>query len=112
MPDPRGARRLAPFDCEVNFKKTTIKIPIKIEEPSDYRPGTHKARLVEKIVWLVEIIIPKNLISDIRTGSIELEDEEIDLEELDDAYQQDLGQEQYQNDNQAQNAQDQLQQPT
>jgi hypothetical protein len=26
MPDPRGARRLLPFDCEVKFKKTTIKI--------------------------------------------------------------------------------------
>ena len=33
MPDPRGARRLLPFDCEVKFKKTRIKIPVKIEEP-------------------------------------------------------------------------------
>ena len=39
MPDPRGARRLLPFDCEVKFKKTTMKIPMKIEDPSDYRPG-------------------------------------------------------------------------
>ena len=111
MPDPRGARRLLPFDCEVNFKKTTIKIPIKITEPSDYKAGTHKARIVEKPVWLVEIIMPKNLISDIRTGSIELEDEEIDLEDLDDAYEQDLDQEQYKDDEQADNAQQNLQQP-
>jgi hypothetical protein len=110
MPDPRGAKRLLPFDCEVNWKKTTIKIPIKVDEPSDYKPGTHKARLVEKKVWLVEIVMPKNLISDIRTGSIELEDEEIDLQDLDDAYEQDLDQDQYQNQEQAQNAQSQLQQ--
>lgn len=112
MPDPRGARRLLPFDCDVKFKKTTIKIPIKVDEPSDYMPGTHTARLVEKKVWLVEITMPKNLISDIRTGSIELEDQEIDLEDLDSAYQEDLDGEQYQNDEQAQNAQQSIQQPT
>jgi hypothetical protein len=111
MPDPRGARRLLPFDCDVKFKKTTIKIPIKVEQPADYMPGTHTARLVEKKVWLVEIVMPKDLISDIRTGSLELEDEEIDLEDLDSAYQEDLDQEQYQSDESAQNAQQSIQQP-
>ena len=111
MPDPRGARRLLPFDCDVKFKKTTIKIPIKVEQPADYAAGTHTARLVEKHVWLVEIVMPKALISDIRTGSIELEDEEIDLEDLDSAYQEDLDGEQYQNDQSAENAQQSLQQP-
>jgi hypothetical protein len=50
--------------------------------------------------------------SDIRTGSIELEDEEIDLEDLDSAYEQDLDRDSYQNEQQAQNAQQTLQQPT
>ena len=111
MPDPRGGRRLLPFDCEVKYKKTTMKVPMKIEDPSDYRPGTQKARLVEKKIWLVEITMPKALMSDIRTGSIELEDEEIDLEDLDSAYEQDLDQDSYQNEQQAQNAQQTLQQP-
>jgi hypothetical protein len=111
MPDPRGARRLLPFDCEVKYKKTTMQVPMKIEDPSDYRPGTQKARLVEKKIWLVEITMPKALMSDIRTGSIELEDEEIDLEDLDSAYEQDLDQDSYQNEQQAQNAQQTLQQP-
>ena len=111
MPDPRGARRLLPFDCEVKYKKTAMKVPMKIEDPSDYRPGTKKARLIEKKIWLVSITMPKALMSDIRTGSVELEDEEIDLEDLDSAYEQDLDQESYQSDEQAQNAQQQLQQP-
>jgi len=111
MPDPRGARRLLPFDCEVKFKKTRMKVPMKIENPSDYRPGTHKARLIEKKIWLVEITMPKALMTDIRTGSVELEDEEIDLQDLDDAYEQDLDKESYQNEQQAQNAQQTLQQP-
>ena len=112
MPDPRGGSRLLPFDCEVKYKKTNMKVPMKIEDPSDYRPGTKKARLIEKKVWLVEISMPKALMSDIRTGSIELEDQDIDLEDLDAAYEQDLDQDSYQNDEQAQNAQQTLQQPT
>ena len=115
MPDPRGARRLLPFDCDVKFKKTTMQVPIKITDPSDYRPGTHKARLGEAKIWLVEITMPKTLMSDIRTGSIELEDEEIDLADLDDAYEQDLDKEENKNDNGQDNEQAQPQaqpQPT
>jgi hypothetical protein len=113
MPDPRGARRLLPFDCEVRYKKTNMKIPVKIEDPSDFRPGTHKAKIVEKKVWLVEIVMPKALMSDIRTGSVELEDQDIDLEDLDSAYEQDLDQESFQTDNNARNQNgQQLQQPS
>ena len=112
MPDPRGGRRLLPFDCDIKFKKTKIKIPIKIEDPDDYRPGTHKARLIEKPVWLVEIVMPKSLMNDIRTGSVEMEDQNIDLGELDDAYQEDIDQQQYKQDDQATaETQQQLQQP-
>jgi hypothetical protein len=92
MPDPRGALRLLPFDCKVSFKKTKIKIPVKITEPSDFRPGTHKAKLTEKPVWLVEIDIPKSLMNDIRQGSIDLEDENLDLDEIDASYDDDLDQ--------------------
>jgi hypothetical protein len=111
MPDPRGGRRLLPFDCDVKFKRTSMKVPMKITDPSDYRPGTKKARLIEKKIWLVEITMPKSLMSDIRTGSVELEDQDIDLEDLDNAYQQDLDQHSYQSDQQADNAQQQLQTP-
>lgn len=116
MPDPRGAKRLLPFDCDVRFKKTTMTIPIKIEDPDDFQPGTHKARLVKKKVWLVEIVMPKSLISEIRTGSIEMEDQDIDLEDLDSAYEEDLDQEEFKQDEsneqqQQQDAQQQQQPP-
>lgn len=111
MPDPRGGRRLLPFDCTVKYKKTIMNIPVKIQNPGDYLPGTHKAKIMEQKVWLVEITIPKALMSDIRTGSIELEDQDIDLQDLDAAYEQDLDQEEYQSDQTADNAQQQLQQP-
>jgi hypothetical protein len=56
----------------------------------------------------VEITMPKSLMNDIRTGSIEMEDEDIDLDELDQAYEQDLDQEEFQNDGAAQDAQQSL----
>jgi hypothetical protein len=111
MPDPRGGRRLLPFDCEVKYKKISMKIPVKISNPSDYAPGTHKAKIMEQRVWLVEITMPKSLISDIKTGSVELEDQDIDLEDLDSAYEQDLDKQEYQNEQTAQNAEQTLQQP-
>jgi hypothetical protein len=111
MPDPRGARRLLPFDCQVEYLKKDIKIPVKITDPSDYRPGTAKAKLITKPVWLVEITMPKALMNDIRTGSIEMEDQEIDLGELDQAYEEDLDQEGIQNDQVEQDAEQALQQP-
>ena len=111
MPDPRGARRLLPFDCKVEYYKKDIKIPVAIRDPSDYRAGTKKARLITKPVWLVEITMPKSLMNDIRTGSVEMEDQEIDLGELDQAYEQDLDQEGMQNDQVKQDAQQALQQP-
>ena len=94
MPDPRGAMRLLPFDCEVKWKKTKMKVPIKVKNPSDFKPGTKVARLIEKQIWLVEIIMPKSLMTDIRTGSIELEDETVDLQDLDDANNADLDEQQ------------------
>ena len=111
MPDPRGGRRLLPFDCKVRYKKTSMKIPIRITDPSDYQPGTKKARITEKKVWLVEISMPKSLMSDIRTGSIEMEDQDIDLGDLDSAYEQDLDQDSYQSDAKAKDAQQNLQAP-
>lgn len=96
MPDPRGARRLLPFDCGVKFKKTEMKVPIKINNPSDYRPGTHKARVINQPVWLVEVTIPKSLMSEIKTGSLEFEERSVDLDDLDNAYEQGIDDQQYQ----------------
>jgi hypothetical protein len=111
MPDPRGGRRLLNYDCEVEYQRKEIKIPVKITDPSDYRPGTKKAKLMTKEVWLVHIVMPKSLMNDIRTGSIEMEDQDIDLDELDQAYEQDLDQDANQSDSDAEAAQDSLTAP-
>jgi hypothetical protein len=109
MPDPRGGKRLLPFDCKVTYKKQKIKIPIKINDPRLYS-WHQKSPIIEKPVWLVEIVMPKRLMSEIRTGAIEMEGQEIDLDELDAAYEQDLDKEDTQSDAKAENAQQNLQQ--
>lgn len=89
MPDPRGAKRLLPLGCKVGFKQTKIKVPIQIEEPDDFKAGTHYPKLIERHVWLVNIVMPKKLMEDIREGSIDVAEQTIDLEDLDDAYSKD-----------------------
>lgn len=89
MPDPRGAKRLLPLGCDVKFKKTRIKVPIQIQEPSDYKPGTHYPKMVTRHIWLVNISMPKQLMNDIREGSVDIAEQTIDLEDLDDAYAKD-----------------------
>lgn len=89
MPDPRGAKRLLPLGCKIAFRKTKIKTPVQIKSQSDFKPGTHYPRMIEREVWLINITIPKQLMSDIREGSIDLADQTIDLQDLDDAYEKD-----------------------
>lgn len=96
MPDPRAGLRLTTLDCTVEYKQDKMKIPEKITNPGDFRPGTHKARMIEKDIWLVRITMPKDLMQDIKTGSLELEDQSVDLADLDDAYEEDLDKEQSQ----------------
>lgn len=89
MPDPRGAKRLLPLGCKVNFKKTKIKVPIQIDSPSDFKPGTHYPKLIDRSVWLVNIVIPNELMNDFREGSVDIAEQTIELDDLDDAYAKD-----------------------
>lgn len=93
MPDPRGAKRLLGVGCNVKFKKTKIKVPVEIKDPDDYKQGTHYPKMTERKVWLILIEMPKELMDDIREGSIELAGQTVDLGELDTAYDEDLDQE-------------------
>lgn len=90
MPDPRGGLRLTQYDCEVNFQKTGLKYPKQIEDAGDYEDGTKVAKMEVAKIWIVEIIMPKTLMNDIHQGSLEKESDEVDLEDLEDAYEQGL----------------------
>ena len=89
MPDPRAGKRLITLGCDIKLKKTSVKMPIKVESEDDFNPGTKYPKLVDRPIWLVNITIPKDLMNDIREGSVDIADQSIDLEDLDDAYAKD-----------------------
>ena len=93
MPDPRGGLRLINLGCRIHFKKTTIKVPVKIESQMDFQKGTHYPKMKKIFVWLVRIEIPKELMNDIAEGSIDLAGQTVDLDDLDEAYDNDLDKE-------------------
>ena len=86
MPDPRGGERLLGYDCEISYEKSHLEYPTKVTSREDYKPGGNMPKLVRSPVWLVTITMPKSLITEIHQGSIELEGEMIDIEEVESAY--------------------------
>lgn len=93
MPDPSGAKRLLAIGCNLKFAKTEIKVPIEVKDYDDFVPGTRYPKMIERKVWLVEIEIPKELMNDMKEGSIDLAEQSIDLEDIDSAYEEDLDKE-------------------
>jgi len=96
MPDPRGGKRLIGIGCMVHFKRTEIRkyldiLSERVVVGPDGKPQPRK-------VWLVRIEMPKQLMNEIREGSIDLADQTIDLDELDEAYEQDYDQDAKQDD--------------
>lgn len=93
MPDPRGAKRLAKLGCKIQFKKTKIRVPVEVTNYDDFVPGTRYPKMAKKKIWLISIEIPRELMDDIKEGSIDLADQTIDLKELEDSYDADLDKE-------------------
>lgn len=90
MPDPDGAKRLLGYRAKVEYAKDNLVTPVKVKDYSDFRPGTKKPKLQEDPVWLVKISLPIELIQDFKEGFVELEGQDIDLQDLEDAYQNNI----------------------
>jgi hypothetical protein len=87
MPDPRGGERLLDYGCEVYYKRDMLKYPMKVKDPNDFEPGTKMPKLATAPVWIVEIVMPKKLMQDVTRGSVELENESVDAEDIEQAYE-------------------------
>lgn len=102
MPNPMGVKRLLVLGCNVEFAKSQIKVPIEVKNYEDFVQGTRYPKMIERKVWFVSIEIPKQLMNEIKEGSIDLADKAIDLEEIDQAYEEDLDKENVADDTQQQ----------
>ena len=79
MPNPKGAGRLVAIGCTVKFAKSKIEVPVEVKDYEDYVAGTRYPKMAPKKVWFVYIEIPKDLLDDIKEGSIDLAGQTIDL---------------------------------
>ncbi len=68
MPEPKGGQRLLDYGCKVQIGESEIARVRKIKTPDDIRPGTRKGKVDQEPIWLVKIIMPKKLMSDINRG--------------------------------------------
>lgn len=93
MPDPTGCKRLLHLGCKILWKKTKIKVPVEVTDYDDFQPGTRYPKMKSREIWLVYIEMPKEIMDDIREGSIDMAGQSIDLEELDNSYDDDLDKE-------------------
>ncbi len=113
MPDPAGAERLLNYGCDISYKRDTLEYPIEVKSPDDFKPGTKVPKLVSKPIWLVTLTLPKKLMADIQQGSIELENETLDTEDIDAAYEEGMDDDVYKTpDEQQAGQQPNEQQPT
>jgi hypothetical protein len=101
MPDPRGGERLLDYGCEISYKKDHLQYPIKAKDPSDFKPGTKVPKQMRIPVWLVEIVMPKQLMQEINQGSLELESGTVDAEDIEQSYETGLDDKMYKTDSSA-----------
>lgn len=90
MPDPRAALRLVNIGCRVTYGKGEVEVPVEVKDYDDFNPGTRYPKMHKRKVWFVEVVVPVDLMDDIKEGTIDLADQTIDLSEIDDAYNEDL----------------------
>lgn len=68
MPNPKAAKILTEYGCQVLYQKSHVLKPRKIKDPDDFRPGTRKGKIDAHPVWIVEIKMSKKLMQDINIG--------------------------------------------
>lgn len=91
MPDPAGGLRLIKHGAKVYFRKAKEEVPLPIQTPDDFQPGTKKPKMDLKDIWLVEIHIPRRFIDELNDDDLEMyDDSEVDIEVVSDARDEDI----------------------
>ena len=68
-------------DVEVEIESENLEIlskdellkPRQIKSPADYRPGTTKGKIDAHPIWVVEIMMPKQLIGNMKYGEEQID---------------------------------------
>lgn len=91
MPDPAGAERLLRHGVKVVYRKAREEEPVEVETAEDLQPN-NKPKMVKNKIWLITIQIPRRFIEELDDSDLELhaDDDEIDVENVSDARDEDI----------------------
>ena len=91
MPDPDALRRLTKQGCKIEYIKEQIEVPVKVKSIEDIADLNSKTPRTEtKDVWLVKIEMPRRFIEDFDDRSLEISGKDIDMQSLNQAYDEGL----------------------
>ena len=94
MPDPSGAERLIDHGCKVWYGEDVLKHVAKITGPESYEPSETTGKLQPKIlkskVWLVKITMPRHFVDEMQTDKVDTTGGKVDMEDVTDAYDENL----------------------
>ena len=96
MPDPAGSLRLLKYGCKVSYAQDTLLEPKSVKNPQKDLKGGYsnerkQAKILRKPVWLVQIEMPRKFVDEAHDAFLQLEDGEIDMDDINAAYDEDLG---------------------
>jgi len=95
MPDPAGSLRLLKYGCKVSYAQDTLLEPKKVRSGDDLKGGASnerkQAKILHKPVWLVQIEMPRKFVDDAHDALLQFEDDEIDIDDINAAYDEELG---------------------
>lgn len=114
MPDPEGALRLIDHGCKVWFGKDMLKHVGKIELGADEhgREQDPDKRIVQSPVWLVKVTMPRHFVDEVQTDKADVNGKQVDMDDVSDAYDEDLNSTEAAKGNAAENEQETQQVPT
>lgn len=78
MPDPEGGLRLTQHGTKIQYEKTFQMVPVPIQSPDDYEPGTKKPRMKKEKVWLIHMKIPRRFVETLDPEMLDIYDEEVE----------------------------------
>lgn len=99
MPNPDGAKRLVDAGCKVYYAKDTYTTAAKLVTPDDLdfdeqgADGRPKAKEIKRDVWLVTLEVPRTFMDSLVTDKVAVDDDEINYDDVEDAYDDGMGDE-------------------
>jgi hypothetical protein len=93
MPDPEAGKRLIDHGCKIWWGEDTLKQVGKIKGEESYEvdeKGRLNAKIVESPVWLVKISMPRHFVDEKKTEKVQTGNTSIDLDDVTDAYDENL----------------------